>query len=442
MPFLVFGVAIALSAVAAYYSIVGLVTIFAASVIPVAVMGTTLEVAKLVTASWLYNNWNSANRLIKTYFVLAVVTLMLITSMGIFGYLSKAHIQQTAEATQSEAIIERTDDQINQITLRIQELQEAGVVSNEKQNAQIANNEKQIEQITSRYEALIEEQKLQNPILLLDEYIAKGDTKAVQGLVGVKPDGAWGSRTTQAVDAYRERNSGAKDAINKRINELRSKQQEEIQTLVDANARLRSEIGQVKVDTAQIEQLNAQLTELRDKKFELETDFRKLEAEFGPVKYIAELFYGNGDEANLEDAVRTVILMLIFVFDPLAVLLLIAANQGFKERRKEKGNDFQSTVGEVDAVPNERVGTIVSEDYVAPTNGDDRAVESNEVSVDETSTIPNVREKIIKVKDADLEVKYDREKDEFQFVTYPTVDEVDIKDDRFHPEIRERKNVK
>ena len=419
MTYLVFAVAIALSAVAAYYSIIGLITIFAASVIPVAVMGTTLEIAKLVTASWLYNNWNNAPKLLKTYFVSAVIILMLITSMGIFGFLSKAHIQQTAEANQNEAVIERTDDQMREIELRIQELQEAGVVNNEKQNAQIDNNKKQIDDINARYAELIDEAKAQNPLILLDKYIADGDTKAVQSLVGVKADGSWGSRTSRAVDSFRERNKDRVDDVNARVEELRNAQLAEVKVLTDANARLQSEIGTIKVDSEQIAQLEGQLTQLREQKFELETEYRKLEAEFGPIKYISELIYEDG-EANLEDAVRTVILLLIFVFDPLAVLLLIAANQGFRERNLN---------GKDNARDDDGVGEALPKDNSSVADVSDTRVEQTKVQT-------HVVEK--RVKEADLEVKYDKENDEFQFVSYPT--DADIKDDRNHPELRERKN--
>lgn len=90
LPFIT---AIALSAIAAFYSVIGLAQIFPGSFWPIVVMGTVLEIAKLVTVSWLYNNWNVTVRAMRYYFVIAIVFLMLITSMGIFGFLSRAHIE-------------------------------------------------------------------------------------------------------------------------------------------------------------------------------------------------------------------------------------------------------------------------------------------------------------------------------------------------------------
>jgi TolA-binding protein len=418
MTILVFLVAIAISAVAAYYSIVGLVTIFAAAAIPVAIMGSVLEIGKLVTATWLYRNWKDISWWLKTYLTSAVVVLMLITSMGIFGFLSKAHIEQTATANQNEAILERTDDQILQIEFRIGELQEAGVVNNEKQNAQIENNKKQIDDINARYAELIDEAKAQNPLILLDKYIADGDTKAVQSLVGVRPDGAWGSKTSQAVDAFRERNKDRVDAINTRVQELRDAQLAEVKVLADANARLQSEIGTIKVDTAQITQLQGQLTELREQKFELETEYRKLEAEFGPITYISELIYDDKSDESLDDAVRVVILMLIFVFDPLAVLLLIASNHGYVRSKDE------------DNRPEDREETQQTDESVSATRQTE-AVEAPH----EDDTVVVTEEKIVKVKDADVEVKYDKENDEFQFIEATS----DIRDDRNFPELRAKK---
>jgi len=425
MTYLVFFVALALSAVAAYYSIIGLVTIFAASVLPVAIMGSTLEVAKLVTASWLYRNWKTANVLLKSYFVVAVIVLMLITSMGIFGFLSKAHIQQTSEADQNLAVLERTEDQMQQIEFRIMELSEAGVVNNEKQNDQIDNNKKQIADINTRYAELIEEAKAQNPLIILDKYIADGNTKAVQSLIGVKPDGAWGSKTSQAVDAFRERNKDRVDDVRARVEELRNAQLAEVKVLTDANARLQSEIGTIKVDSTQIAQFEEQLTQLREKKFELETTYRKLEAEFGPIKYISEMIYGDDAEANLDDSVRIVILMLIFVFDPLAILLLIAANQGLKEKQNDR--------------PNRRVETVDTEQYAEMGSSvPDNAVPTDDArnsKVEQTEVQPD---KVRKVKVADVEVKYEAQTGEFNFVEYPT----DVRDDRNHPELRALKEKK
>jgi peptidoglycan hydrolase-like protein with peptidoglycan-binding domain len=422
MSVLVFITAIAISVVAAYYSIIGLITIFAASVIPVAVMGSVLEVAKLVTATWLYRNWKDVHFLMKTYLTTAVVVLMLITSMGIFGFLSKAHIEQTAKAEQSVAVIERIDEQIEGNLDRIEELKSQAIVNNTQQNDQLVQNTKQIEAINERYNVLIEEQnayisEANSDLILLDKYIAENDIRRLQALVGAKVDGNFGSGTGRRVDAFRsaaqEASSGIVSEARSRIKELRDMQLSEVSTLTEANRRLQAEIGTVVVDTEQISQIEAQILTLNSDKFDLETDFRKLEAEFGPIRYISELIYDDA-ESKLDDAVRVVILMLIFVFDPLAVLLLIASNHGYQ--RKE-------------STPDEPVHDL-------PINSDDDVPVKTKVEKVEVE-----KEKIIK--GADVEVKYNKETAEFNFVeTEPEGvvfrDDV-IRDDRPYPELRAKK---
>lgn len=406
MTILVFLVAIAISAVAAYYSIVGLITIFAASVVPVAIMGSVLEIGKLVTATWLYRNWKDISWWLKTYLTTAVVVLMLITSMGIFGFLSKAHIEQTAQAEQNKSLIVRIEEQITDSEERIENLKSQANVNNEQQNAQIVQNAKQIEQINSRYAELIDEQnayitEATSTLDLLNKYIEENDIRKLQALVGAKVDGQFGSGTARRVEQFRETEEEASQRVvseaRSRIRELRDLQLSEVNSLTEANRRLQTEIGKVVVDTEQISQLETQVLALNEQKFELETDFRKLEAEFGPVKYISELMYGAEAEAKLDDAVRIVILLLIFVFDPLAVLLLIASNHGHVRNKDEKAEE-QTT---------------------------------EEPVVEKTQ-----KEKVVKVKDADVEVRYDAQTAEFNFVEYPT----DVKDDRNYPELRAKKD--
>jgi hypothetical protein len=239
-------IAIAIAAVAAWYSIVGLMAIFAAAAIPIAIMGIVLEVGKLVTASWLYRNWRDTPFLLKSYLTTAVAVLMLITSMGIFGFLSKAHIDQNIGGNDASAKIERL-------------------------NKKIATEQKIIE----RSEGLLE--TLDSA---LDRYIELGAIS--KGLA---------KREEQAL----ERNAA----------------QSAIQTS------------------------EAIIDKLEDEKAEYTREVRAFEVEVGPIKYIADLIYGEG-EGNLDEAVRAVILLLIFVFDPLAVLLLIAANQSLVREQRHK----------------------------------------------------------------------------------------------------------
>ena len=253
MTYLLFGTALGLSAVAAYYSIMGLVAIFAAAATPIFIMGSLLEVSKLVVASWLYRSWKKIPKLMMAYFTVALVVLMMLTSMGIFGYLSKAHLDQAVPTGDVAAKLSLIDEKIK----------------TEKEN--IDASRKAISQLDQQVDQTI-------------------------------------SRTTDA--------NGADRAV-----AIRRGQQKE-------RARLLAEIGEAQTKVAKLSEERAPIA----------SEVRKVEAEVGPIKYIAALIYDqSADEAILEKAVRIVIMMIVLVFDPLAVLLLIAANWQMKQ---EKGDSF------------------------------------------------------------------------------------------------------
>jgi len=242
MAFLLFFTAFVLSGIAAYYSVIGLIAIFSASVIPVAIMGGSLEAAKLVVASWLYRYWKSIPFLMKAYFTSALVILMLITSMGIFGFLSKAHSDQSLVSGDVSAKISIYDEKIKTA----------------KEN--IDANRKALKQ--------------------MDE--------AVDQVMGRSTD-----------------EKGADKAV-----ALRRAQQKERGRLI-----------------AEIETYQKTISSLNEERAPIAAEVRKVEAEVGPLKYIAAMIYGdNPDENMLERSVRWLIILLIAVFDPLAVLMLIAAN--------------------------------------------------------------------------------------------------------------------
>ena len=241
--------AISISIIAAGYSIVGLSTLFAGAVVPIIAMGSALEVGKLVAASWLYNNWR--NKLvpytIKIYLTFAVVVLIFITSMGIFGFLSKAHLDQVQPTSSNNIKIELIDKQIDQ------------------QQLIIDRSNKTLTLLDSALEKYVDM-----------EYVTRGLKE-------------------------REKQKPERDALTLAIN----------------NAS--NEIARLTTEKATLE---------------LEQD--KIEAEVGPIKYIAELIYGDEAKDHFDKAVRWVIIVLIFVFDPLAVLLLIAANISLRSRKVAK----------------------------------------------------------------------------------------------------------
>jgi len=248
LTLLTFISAISISVIAAGYSIVGLATLFAGAVVPIIAMGSALEVGKLVAASWLYHNWNSdVPRLLKTYLFGAIIVLIFITSLGIFGFLSKAHLDQVKPTSSNNIKIEVIDKQIKQ------------------QEIIIERAEKQITLLDKALEVYIDK-----------EYVSRG---------------------------LKER-----------------RKQEEERTLLN-NA---------------INDASDKIAELTNKKAELSLAQDKIEAEVGPIKYVAELIYGENAQDNFDKAVRFVILILIFVFDPLAVLLLIAANISLRQWRKKR----------------------------------------------------------------------------------------------------------
>ena len=276
-PTLTLIVALTLSAIAAWYSILGLTAIFAAAVIPIIIMGGSLEIAKVVTTLWLHKYWNRAKWNLKLYLIPAVIALAFLTSMGIFGFLSKAHSDQTLVSGDTSAKVELVDEKIK--------------IAREN----IAMSQKALEQMNSQ----------------------------VDQLLGRTDDDAGANRAVQVRRQQRaERN------------------------------RLQNEIG---AEQEAIAKLNEEVAPIR-------AEIRKIEAEVGPIKYIAALIYGDNPDTNLlERAVRWVIILIVFVFDPLALMLVLAAQSSYKWL----DDDLRNRRKEEDAKENEDVpATKLSQDDV------------------------------------------------------------------------------
>lgn len=394
LSFLTLITALCISGVAIYYSVAGLVAIFASAVIPVIIMGTVLEVGKLVTAVWLHKYWDQSVWWLKTYLSVAVVVLMLVTSMGIFGFLSKAHIEQTFQATESQqqvaqltteiarqqAIIDRATAQVTTLESK-SSTQDSGIqqqidleqsrINNayarvqpaiDEQNSIIAKEQEAIGKQTKTLEDQLAASNQKT--VALDAALAANDVRAAQAIVGVKQDGSMGSGTVRAVESFRSAEAAvaadltaqiaairstpnsAVDAARAEIARLRSLAEQQIADSNKLIVRLQDQVGktdstkiedQINEQNIKIKQANDTIDQLTQQKIAAETGFRKLEAEVGPVKYIAEFVYGTTADQNLlEQAVRWVIIMIIFVFDPLAVLLLIASQYSFKLSLPEK----------------------------------------------------------------------------------------------------------
>ena len=559
--------ALTISAVAIYYSVSGLVAIFAAAALPIIIMGGALEIGKLVTAVWLHWYWDRAKWWLKTYLSISVLVLMFITSMGIFGFLSKAHIEQTSAAEEGIAQIERIEQEVVRIEdliaraeTRIQDAEASVGEGNAATQAQIDKEQERIDSAYIRIEPAIAEQnqiiqtqleRLEDRVGVYEEEIQsldrelerlksvvedyrteientsvasieaqvepynqqieqldrdlerintqaneyearitnlQIDTSAIesvksrvavieenivvvtnklqsrerdkikegQAVIGVTSDGLFGSNTTRAYNAWLEAQrariselqaqetdlrtqaqstlDAERDRLTEQVKDLRGEQTDNIlqrkQSLLDAIDSIRSgAVDEAKTQRAEIQskidtildtdipanrsarqtaqeqitalrqaddarinaarqsikdlragadaqiaasndliqrlrnsltvgkdadveaiidaqqkkivEFNNTIDSLTEDKYTLQAEYRKLEAEVGPIKYLAEFIYGETDQDILEEAVRWVIIVIIFVFDPLAVLLLIASQATFEMRsRSPKKDDF------------------------------------------------------------------------------------------------------
>ena len=470
-------VALVISAVAAYYSIIGLVAIFAAAMLPIIIMGAALEVGKLTTAVWLHTFWDRAHWSMKYYLSFALVVLMFITSMGIFGFLSKAHIEQTSASQESVEQVTRVESEILRYTgiierseQKIQKLETTGSGADATIQAQIDKEQERIDKAFERiqpaidqqnkiikdaraddntrtkpyedqltniqseiqrlensakeYEATIKNlgadnsavqpllnqiQNIQQTIVKVQGQIASGETEQVkqaQTTIGSVADGQVGPRTRASANAWIEEQkiviNGIQEQISNlrkeakstldeertrlssivkdirqvqipalkdrelnmlgkidevratespviatardEISRLRKSAEEQVKNSQDLIERLRNKLGvdanKESID-AEIEELNTKIKNanneidtLTEQKYELQAEYRKLEAEVGPIKYIAEFIYGSADKNLLEEAVRWVIVILVLVFDPLAVVLVLAGITLIKWRKE------------------------------------------------------------------------------------------------------------
>ena len=281
LTYLMLGVALCLSAVAAFYSIVGLAAIFAAAVVPIVIMGSILEAAKLTVTVWLHEYWSDIKWSMKAYLAPAVFVLMVITSMGIFGFLSKAHLDQAVPTGDVAAQVSLIDEKIRT----------------------------QRENIDAARRAL--------------------------------------TQMDAAVDQTMARSTSEQGAD--KAAQLRRSQARERQNLQNDIAKAQAEIAR-----------------LNEQRAPIAADLRKVEAEVGPVKYIAALIYGDNPDTNLlEKAVRWVIIILVIVFDPLAIMMLLAATESLKwerARRRKKENQNDTVVDDVKTITDDLDGHTTGDD--------------------------------------------------------------------------------
>lgn len=285
MIILLFISAFSLSSIAAYYAIMGLMAIFSGAPYSIAIMGAALELSKIVIASWIYRNWNEVSWLLKTYFVSAIIVLMTLTSMGIFGYLSKAHSDQGMIVGDVQFKLNIIDEKINF---------QKEIINDARKT--IAQLDRQVDETLNR-------------------------------------------------TATQENNAGVNRSV----------------TIRRQQAKERAQLAK-SISSAQEE-----IAKLTAEKAPLAKEARVVEAEVGPIKYIAALIYDDNPDANvLEKAVRIMILMIVGVFDPLAVLMFIALNDTLARREKNKVEEKIVEAPVVVDPPKEEPKPVVEEPLVEP----------------------------------------------------------------------------
>ena len=346
---LIFISGVSISLVAAYFSIVGLATMFPGSKEAIIIMGAALEVGKLIAAVWLHKNWHNAFGFLRYYLLSAVIILSVITSMGIFGFLSKSHVEHGASIEKEQAIISQIEQKIDRKQQFIQQRNE--LISNlnstnigfkEDSNSIINRLDERIKSLKEEEQSLI---SVQNNIILkteskqeaLDEELE--NSKKSTGLFSNNKYSATLSSQKQDRDKIEQDKQLALNKIetiklefSKKIEEVRVKI-DEAQQISKPSTSSNPKIESYRLD---IEKAYEAINTLESEKFEYGSALRALEVEIGPIKYIVgALHEWVGFDVGTEQAIRIIIVVLIFVFDPLAILLLIAATITYSASKEE-----------------------------------------------------------------------------------------------------------
>ena len=420
MPILTLLSALSISGVAIFYSVIGLATIFPGAFWPVVIMGSVLEIGKLITASWVYRNWKFTPILLKTYLTIAVVVLSLITSMGIFGFLSKAHLEQNlAEDTVTQRIeiindkIESEETYIKRQTLIIERAEKnLTVVVNNNSDA-IDIEKDNIKAVEDKFKTLLAVET--NTIKNLSDRLTVLDKDVSDVLTSNKSffnEEKAAAELKASQKAERDQiNKGINDAQD-RINQLKEDYaidtaviQKRIEKLRSSDVDDKSGV-EAKIEIAEANILKAQnnIDDLIIDREPLQAKMIKLEAEVGPVKYIAALAvdWGITEKVDTSEAVRWIILIIIFVFDPLAVLLLIAANQSLVKRFPVKAPKPQAIVDL--EKPDEEDVTLKWNEMMGKTNAQQKMDKATEQLKDWKEKLDAFNSKIEKPEDKPVEI--------------------------------------
>jgi len=347
---LIFISGVSISLVAAYFSIVGLATMFPGSKEAIIIMGAVLEVGKLIAAVWLHKNWHNAFGFLKYYLLSAVIILSIITSMGIFGFLSKSHVEHGASIEKEQAIISQIEHKIDRkqefITQRndlISSLQSSSTDLKEDSNTIIDRLDKRIKSLKEEEKSLISIQD--NIILKIEskEEVLNEALKNSKKSTGLFSNNTYNSTLSSQQEDRNKIEQDKQAALNK-IEEIKSefnKKIEEVRVKIDevqqASKPTVSSDPKIESYRLDVEKAYEEINKLESEKFEYGSALRALEVEIGPIKYIVgALHEWVGFDVGTEQAIRIIIVVLIFVFDPLAILLLIAATITYSASKEEE----------------------------------------------------------------------------------------------------------
>ena len=351
-PILIFFSAISISLTAAYFSIIGLATMFPGSKEAIIIMGSVLEIGKLVAAVWLHKNWHTAFGFIRSYLLIAVIILTGITSMGIFGFLSRSHVEhgasidkETAMIAQIESKISREKDFINRKEQEASSLKDNQISSTSNDSSTITSLEERISKIKEESEVSI----LRNKDLITSYNLRLSELD--KSLEESKQSGLFSNnkKYKELLESQKEERLSLSErklnadqnieSIIKQTDGSISKTREQIDSIIlnENSTSISSNFPQTDTIRSAIESSYDKIDLLESERFQFGAKLRALEVEIGPIKYIASALQDwGGMNVDISESIRIVIVILIFVFDPLAILLLIAATMSYSSIKKEE----------------------------------------------------------------------------------------------------------
>lgn len=335
---LIFLSGVSISLVAAYFSIIGLATMFPGSKEAIIIMGAVLEIGKLVAAVWLHKNWHDAFRFLRFYLLIAVLVLSGITSMGIFGFLSKSHVEHTASIEKEQAIISQIDSKIERKELFISQRKDLLSQISQSNSSENEGDDEVIKRLDLRIESIKEEEssllEIQSNILKdlnSEELRLDKDLESSKTVSGFFRSNNF-EKVNESQKASRSKIESERASALEKIEQVKKDTLSKIEVIrgqidsIQFSDKSKTSNPKIEEYQKQIEDSYDEISILENQKFEYGSALRALEVEIGPIKYvIGALEEWLTLSVGVEQAVRIIILILIFVFDPLAILLIIAA---------------------------------------------------------------------------------------------------------------------